>query len=545
MKLKKIRNILLFGVLMVIISGCDLLLPEITVDRAEDFVKEGKIDKAIEIYDELLDEDDENYEAWLGKVEAYIEDKEYKKAGRILEDMGDILEDHYEKDYDDKDFIDAMEDYLDLAEDLKEEDVEVELIEVVEKEEPELITEVADEPVFESVVYEIPFQVDSILVEDYAGHMELQERDENGYYFYFTGDVTLSGEFTHYQIHSELSDEWETGVIFTPDSSSMNDIPWATSDERSINFEISNYEQIRDEFGPAGSTGYATIVVNEYNYDLTPSGIGNWATLTNVDSMDLEVIGRTVPQYDLSLEIMDMDPGLEQGIRLTLEKIGMPAGEILTVGDLQNLTYLYISYESEWLDWMDEYNYVMVDEKVANIDGLQYAIYLELFRCEFSLITDLDPLKDLPFLNTLSLFDCQIDSLEALAEMRTLEILLVSRNNLVDIEPLRYLPQLKRVNIGGNAISDLGPLVDKYQIYYLGIIDCRVTDIWVVGMMENLETFSAHGNAIGDISPLQGCEFLMTLSIDQRTIEDTEVNAQTLEFLNNIDCEIDYDSGNS
>jgi len=65
---------------VLLLTSCSLFAGEPSQDKAEDLVKNGKIDKAIEMYEELLNEDEEDYNLWKGLVEAYMEDEEWEDA---------------------------------------------------------------------------------------------------------------------------------------------------------------------------------------------------------------------------------------------------------------------------------------------------------------------------------------------------------------------------------------------------------------------------------------------------------------------------------
>ncbi|MDA3847164.1 MAG: tetratricopeptide repeat protein, partial [Vallitaleaceae bacterium] len=105
----------------ILFTGCDILKSEATIERAEKYMDRDDIDKAIEVYEELVDNDEEDYEAWFGLADAYMEDEEFEDAGDMLLDMAEVIIDNYDEE--DEDLQDIIDDYDDFAEDLADEDV--------------------------------------------------------------------------------------------------------------------------------------------------------------------------------------------------------------------------------------------------------------------------------------------------------------------------------------------------------------------------------------------------------------------------------------
>jgi len=102
-------------------TGCTLLVPEDSIELAEKYMDRNKIEKAIEVYQALIDDDEEDYEAWFGLAQAYMEEEEFEDAGDTLTDMIEVVMDNSASK--DKDFLDALDDYSDLVDDLADEDV--------------------------------------------------------------------------------------------------------------------------------------------------------------------------------------------------------------------------------------------------------------------------------------------------------------------------------------------------------------------------------------------------------------------------------------
>lgn len=93
-----------------------------TLERAEKYLDKEDYEKAIEIYDKLIEEDESNYEAWLGKMDAYMEDDEYGDAADVAKDLYEVILEAYEADPEDEAVEDAIKDFKKAAEDIAEEE---------------------------------------------------------------------------------------------------------------------------------------------------------------------------------------------------------------------------------------------------------------------------------------------------------------------------------------------------------------------------------------------------------------------------------------
>jgi len=125
-RLSLYKSIGLLVIIVLLFTGCDILMPEDSLELAEKYMEKDNIDKAIRVYENLIDEDDENYEAWFGLTETYMEDDEYDDAGDTLEDMAEVIIDNY--DAEEEDFIDVIDDYNKLAKKLAAENVVIKLL---------------------------------------------------------------------------------------------------------------------------------------------------------------------------------------------------------------------------------------------------------------------------------------------------------------------------------------------------------------------------------------------------------------------------------
>lgn len=92
-----------------------------TVDKGKKLSIDREYDKAIEVFNKVIDKDETNYEAWLGIVKAQVKDDEYDDAEDTLKDLYEVLDENYDEDSD-VDYESIFEDFQRYAEDIIEEE---------------------------------------------------------------------------------------------------------------------------------------------------------------------------------------------------------------------------------------------------------------------------------------------------------------------------------------------------------------------------------------------------------------------------------------
>ena len=73
-------------VLVFVLNGQDDNNDKDTISAAEKYMEDEEYEKAIDVYDDILDEDDENVAAYLGMAEAYEELGDIEEAAEVLEE---------------------------------------------------------------------------------------------------------------------------------------------------------------------------------------------------------------------------------------------------------------------------------------------------------------------------------------------------------------------------------------------------------------------------------------------------------------------------
>jgi hypothetical protein len=146
---------------------------------------------------------------------------------------------------------------------------------------------------------------------------------------------------------------------------------------------------------------------------------------------------------------------------------------------------------------------------------------------------DLSFVSSMKKLEGLDIRGPRVDSLEALATVRTLKKLGVTEGGIGSLEPLRKVKQLERVflpnqkltsleplaphaatlryvQVPGNQVSDVAPLAGATALTFLGLKDNAVRDVQPLSGLRELETLYLEGNPIADFTPLRALKKVRT-----------------------------------
>lgn len=119
--MRKLKGILALIVTLLMATSCSLLGGP-SVEKAEDLFDNDKYDDGVEMLEEILDENDMNFDAWFALIEGQLDEDEYDDADDSLEELFEIIEDNYDEDDDEIDYEEVVEDFIDAAEDLMKEE---------------------------------------------------------------------------------------------------------------------------------------------------------------------------------------------------------------------------------------------------------------------------------------------------------------------------------------------------------------------------------------------------------------------------------------
>lgn len=113
----------LFCILLILLLVLTACKP--SLEKGKELLSDKKYEEAIEIFNQLLDEDETNYDAWFGIIKSQIKDDEYDDAEDTLEDLLDVVTDNYDEDDENVDYEDVIDEIQDFAEDIIDEEGEI------------------------------------------------------------------------------------------------------------------------------------------------------------------------------------------------------------------------------------------------------------------------------------------------------------------------------------------------------------------------------------------------------------------------------------
>ena len=210
------------------------------------------------------------------------------------------------------------------------------------------------------------------------------------------------------------------------------------------------------------------------------------------------------------------------------EALELPTDAKLTQEKMRSLTYLSAR-----------------DREISDLTGLEFATNLRELYLNKNPITNLRPLSNLTFLESLhlwalspdtltldlhplatlvnleelSLGNSRVSDISSLAGLKKLRDLSLLHNDIQDLRPLAGLTELRILSIEGNPINDLSPLAGL-SLRELDLSNASITDLRPLATLINLEALFLSGNGISDISPLSGLTKLRELHLSDNSIED-------------------------
>lgn len=95
----------------------------------------------------------------------------------------------------------------------------------------------------------------------------------------FSGQATVSGTYTHEKEDEEML---RCQIRFEVDEESSASLPKEKTDTRVLWFVFKNHDEGEELLGPPGSSGKATVVIDEYGINFVPSCEYNTAKLVRV-----------------------------------------------------------------------------------------------------------------------------------------------------------------------------------------------------------------------------------------------------------------------
>ncbi|MDQ8204497.1 leucine-rich repeat domain-containing protein [Pelagicoccus sp. SDUM812003] len=287
------------------------------------------------------------------------------------------------------------------------------------------------------------------------------------------------------------------------------------SDQRTKSTEISSHDTV---FSSEGGTGSIAV-----------SSSTSWAVSADVDwiEIDPEIVSgfedgivpftvSALPEGDthrigkisvegVSVEISQGEPVtvevadsvLEQAIRLELDT----TVAALTQTHLAALTKLRITAE----------DFESPDAPLSSLSGLEHATNLEELVVSGSDVSSLQPILNLPNLQTLYIDGGYLSGPIDLSDASSLRFLTLADCGLTSLPS--FSSSVVNLSLSGNEIIDLAPLAASTQLEFLSLSYNRISDISPIADLSELRSLYLDNNLIRDVGSLEGLDQLSDLQI--------------------------------
>jgi hypothetical protein len=150
---------------------------------------------------------------------------------------------------------------------------------------------------------------------------------------------------------------------------------------------------------------------------------------------------------------------------------------------------------------------------IKNIKTLTRLINLRSIKLFETPVSNLEPIKGLTNLETIYLFSTQVSDLKPIMNLTNLKALHLLGNQVSNLEPIRGLISLEYLSLSGHYISDLRPINELVNLQELLISSTSVIDLETIKNLANLRELYLNGMQVTDLNPIKNLTKLQRLDI--------------------------------
>ncbi len=194
-------------------------------------------------------------------------------------------------------------------------------------------------------------------------------------------------------------------------------------------------------------------------------------------------------------------------------------------------------------DMLDLTKLLCLDNGVADLTGLEYAVNLQELWLRSNPLGDIAVIGGLDNLETLHITICGISDISVLSGLSNLQYLDVHGNQISDISPVSALDKLETLIFHRNQVSDISAVSGLSNLRHLDAQRNQVSDVSPVSGLTTLDTLLLEYNQVSDISALSGMTSLQHLDLRNNPLNDEAYDVYIpLITANNLDIRFKYDS---
>jgi len=173
-----------------------------------------------------------------------------------------------------------------------------------------------------------------------------------------------------------------------------------------------------------------------------------------------------------------------------------------------------------WVPFITELNFD--GEALRDLEQLRGLVGLQSLSLANTQIHDLKPLRGLTELQSLSINNTPVSDLDPLRGLAGLQFLWLNNTKVRDLTPLRALLGLSWLSLDGTEVSDLDPLRELKGLRRLDLDDTAVSALDPLASLADLQRLSLNNTHVTNLDPLRGLNRLIELALLNARLSDLE-----------------------
>jgi Leucine-rich repeat (LRR) protein/putative cell wall-binding protein len=156
--------------------------------------------------------------------------------------------------------------------------------------------------------------------------------------------------------------------------------------------------------------------------------------------------------------------------------------------------------------------------KITSLEGLQYASNLSFLNASGNKIKDIHPITGLTSLRMVYINSNEIEEISGVENLINLETLGLDSNRIKDITSLSTMNNLKYLGLGFNGLTDIRSLKNLNNLEELSLSDNQIYDLTPLESLTNLTNLWIYNNQITDKSSILKLPNLKNINLDRNFI---------------------------
>jgi len=139
--------------------------------------------------------------------------------------------------------------------------------------------------------------------------------------------------------------------------------------------------------------------------------------------------------------------------------------------------------------------------------------------------TDLEPLRNLPLLESLEFKATMISSLQPISELINLKKLEFPSNRITNINPLVKLTRLEVLNMENTSVTDLSPISGLLSLRVLNVAGTQIKNLKAIHGLIKLEDLSVFNTKLKTLSPVELLPVISHIKCYNTKVRAKEIDA--------------------